>query len=119
MKFEVEEIENDVDIPIVNEIVRFAVKDSSVIRAQFITIEDGVMTTVEEVDVEGTGIRDVKFFNGAFIDGSRAKNARIRLIYTGDKFPELMFEVGSAITHDDCITYDGDHIIFNYKLCAE
>lgn len=111
MKFEVEEIENDVDIPIINEVVRFATMSSNVLRAQFVVTKGDVATVVETVEIPKTpGIKDIPFFNGEPVDGKRATNARVRLIYTGDKYPDLMFDICENTTGS--LKYEGDMIVF-------
>lgn len=131
MKFEVEEIENDVDIPLPAACVRFAVNNPNVTKAQFITEDDGVISTIEEIVLEKTdkpsflsnnplmNIRPLPFFGDSFVDGSQATNARIRLFYTGDRYPELVFEVGDKVTHNSTIKYENKRIIFNWKLSPE
>jgi hypothetical protein len=131
MKFEVEEIENDVDIPLPAACVRFAVKDSTVTRAQFITEDEGVISTIEEIVLQKVdkplplannpllNLRPLPFFGDSFIDGAQATNARIRVFYTGERYPELVFEVGDKVTHNSTIKYENKRIIFNWKLSPE
>lgn len=94
--FKHEEPEQDVIIPAVQDVVRFATMSAGVQRATLIVNN----CEVETLDVaklypanyvENTPL-DIPFLDGMFLDVNKAGDVKIKLYYHGNKYPTLANE---------------------------